>query len=65
METVARHDLTAVEIALRTGRTVEAVERMRSIVNRDPRKARLAGLDTDVARLADPGTINIAPRYAE
>lgn len=61
MGVVARHDLTAVEIARMLGRTVSAVERMRSIVNRDPRKARLADVDTDVARRADPGVINIAP----
>lgn len=65
MEYLAGSTETAAAIAERLGRTRAAVARMRQQIRRDPRVAHLAGVDTDVARLADPAVINIAPRYGE
>lgn len=61
MELAARKDLGAREVAALLGRSSRAVEAMRHKIRHDPRKARLADVDTDVARRADPGVINIAP----
>lgn len=43
LKMAARHDLTAVEIALQLGRTYKAVTTMRHKLRTDPRKTRLAG----------------------
>lgn len=53
LELIANYDYSAVELGLMLGRTADAVETQRYEMQKDPRKARLAGLDTDVARLAD------------
>lgn len=53
LEIVARGDLTVREAALLLGRTYAAVASVRERLRTDPRKARLAGLSTTVARRAE------------
>lgn len=54
------------DIAQALSRTAYAVKEMRRRISRgDPKLARLAGLDTPEARLAEPETINISPRYGD
>jgi len=63
LEVAARRDLTAIQIARMLGRSRYAVDRKRQLMKHDPKTARLAGLDNELARLAAPETINVAPRY--
>lgn len=63
LETAARADLSTLDVAAITGRSLHAVSQVRSRMNREPRYAYLAGLDNELARLAQPETINVEPRY--
>jgi len=54
LETAARLELSAEAAAILLGRTIYAVRWMRDRLRDDPRKARLAGLDTAVADKARP-----------
>lgn len=54
LEVAAREDLTSREVASMLGRTLYGVTQIRRKLGRDPRKARLAGLDTEVAEKGRP-----------
>lgn len=63
LEVVARRELSARTVAGKLGRSYESVKHKRRALLHDPKTARLAGIDSTLADLAAPVTINIAPRY--